>query len=383
MNFLQRLRQLTSQPPGSFSFQRFCRDLPVSKNERTLVYDLMAQGLEDYYHDLYGYHKYGQRPDFLINERMGEPFVFGYAAVHILHHEDISATTKERVARYALDIAAPGEEFGMPYSLLLPIAFLAARGVLRGAQLVQALEMLTYERDVFAGLKTDDMPLLADALITQAGLSGEEVVRWLRFLLVRTQFAFDSSKALLEAALTHSGLPDSDKQALCHQLIEERFSPVQRPALQLKDEQFEKLARGEIAPDDLTDLFSVASGGLVGDYLANPLTPQFLMRRAIAWLPRLGADPREVVERYFGTGGQYTREAINQGVADVIAAHHSEMPAAFVRQILSQGISHPAMVVRKRFYTVGLDILGPDFIRPALKDRSKKVRRWAEKKLGK
>ena len=382
MNFLQRLRQLTSQPPDSFSFRRFCQDLPVPENERTLVYDLMAQGLEDYYHDLYGYHKYGQRPDFLINERMGEPFIFGHAAVHILHHEDISATTKERVARYTLSIAAPGEEFGIPYGLLLPIAFLAARGALRGAQLAQALEMLTYERDVFTGLKADDMPLLADALITQAGLS-EEAVRWLRFLLVRTQFAFDTSKALLEAALIHSGLPDPDKQALCHQLIEDRPSPVQRPALQLKDDQLEKLARGEITPDDLMDLFSVASGGLIGDYLADPLTPQFLMRHAIAWLPRLGADPREVVERYLGAGSQYTREAINQGVADVIAAHHSEMPAAFVRQILSQGISHPAMAVRKRFYTVGLDILGPDFIRPALKDRSKKVRQWAEKKLGK
>ena len=44
----------------------------------------------------------------------------------------------------------------------------------------------------------------------------------------------------------------------------------------MKDEQFEKLARGEIAPDDLTDLFSVASVGLGGDDLANPLERDIL-----------------------------------------------------------------------------------------------------------
>jgi len=63
-----------------FSFRDFCRELRIPAKEQERISEAMAQGLEDYYLDVYGYHKYGKRPDFLINERMGEPLIFGYGA---------------------------------------------------------------------------------------------------------------------------------------------------------------------------------------------------------------------------------------------------------------------------------------------------------------
>jgi len=227
---------------------------------------------------------------------------------------------------------------------------------LQGEALSQALELLTYERDVFVGLRTGDIPSLVDALIGQPGWTAEEIVRWLRFLLMRAEYAFEPAKALLKTAMTHPDLPDEAKQGLCHQLLREK-SPLRLSPFGLGREAFVRSMR------------------------ANPLTPKFLMRHAIAWLPEVGADPQEVVRQYLGSGTQYTRDAINAGVADVIAAHHGEMPEELVREVLRQGVAHPAWAVRKAFYAIGLEILESDFIRPALEDPSKKVRRWAEKQL--
>ena len=103
---------------GEFSFKRFCKRLRIPKGERSLVEDLFARGLEKYYYDLYGYDKYGPHPEFLINERMGEPYIFGYGAVQVLRHADISDDTKRRMAEYTLSIVRPRVEYGVPFPLL-------------------------------------------------------------------------------------------------------------------------------------------------------------------------------------------------------------------------------------------------------------------------
>jgi hypothetical protein len=54
----------------------------------------------------------------MIKERLGEPYIFGYATVRILHHQDISARTKQKIAEYTVAITRPGGEYGMPHGLL-------------------------------------------------------------------------------------------------------------------------------------------------------------------------------------------------------------------------------------------------------------------------
>jgi hypothetical protein len=47
--------------------------------------------------------------------------------------------------------------------------------------------------------------------------------------------------------------------------------------------------------------------------------------------------------------------------------------------MVEQGTRASAFETRLCFYQVGLKLYGPEFIRPALEDRSSKVRKWARK----
>lgn len=170
---------------------------------------------------------------------MGEPQIFGYAAVRILRPEEISAETKRAVAPYTVAITRPLQDFGVPHGLLAAISYLVAGGHLRGEPLATAIRHLVGTQDVFVGLTTEDTLALTDSL----------------------------------------------------------------------------LADEELAP------------------------------------------------------------------SDIIEAHHEEMPPREVRAMVEQGVQAGKFEIRLRFYKLGLKLYGPDFIRPALEDRSTKVRDWAEKQL--
>ena len=57
------------------------------------------------------------------------------------------------------------------------------------------------------------------------------------------------------------------------------------------------------------------------------------------------------------------------------------MDSTEVREMVEQGTRASAFQTRLRLYQAGLELYGPQFIRPALEDRSAKVRNWARKQL--
>jgi hypothetical protein len=352
---------------GQFSLKQFYRELRIPKGERPLIEEMMAKGLEKYYHDLYGYHKYGKEPVFLIGERLGEPYIFGYAAVRILHHQDISARTKQQVAEYTLAITRPGEEYGLPHGLLAAISYLAAEGRLRGHRLALAIRSLDGEQDVFVGSNKEDTTTLADGIIADRALPLEERLDLLYFLLARCEFTFTLGKEMLGRALETPALPQEQKKTLCTWLIHGR-EDLRREGFKL----LEALMRGE-RPEDFTG-FTVARFGLVPDYLK---------RRAIVGLAQVEGNPMAVACRYLGAGEGHDAVPFDQAVADIIEAFHEEMPPTEVREMVEQGTQAGAFKTRLRFYRLGLKLYGPEFIRPALEDRSSKVRTWAQKQLQK
>lgn len=350
---------------GQFSLKQFYRDLRIPEDERPLIEEMMAKGLEKYYYDLYGYHKYGKEPVFLIEERLGEPYIFGYTTVGILHHQDISAQTKQWVAEYTLAIARPGEEFGMPHGLLAAISVLAAGGHLRGRPLASAIRSLAGERDVFADLTKEDTQALTDSLLTDQALPLEERLDLLHFLLIRCEYTFARGKEMLERALETPALPQEHKKTLCTWLIHGR-ADIRQEGFSL----LEALARGE-RPETFTGLTSAMFG----------LVPDYLKRAAIVGLARVEGDPAAVARRYLGAGDRYDAVPFDQAVADIIEAFHEEMGPGEVREMVERGTRASAFQTRLRFYQLGLKLYGPEFIRPALEDRSKKVRDWAGKQL--
>lgn len=348
-----------------FSLKRFYRKLRIPKSERPLIEGMMAKGLEKYYYDLYGYHKYGKEPVFLIGERLGEPYIFGYAAVRILHHQDISARTKQRVAEYTLAITRPGEEYGVPHGLLAAIGYLAAEGRLHGHRLASAIRSLDGEQDIFVGSTKEDTIALTDGIIADRELPVEERLELLYFLLARCEYTFALGKEMLRQALETTALSWEQKRTLCTWLIHGR-EDLRRAGFSL----LEALMRGE-GPE----AFGRLSGAQFG------LVPDYLKRAAIVGLVQVKGDPAAVARRYLGAGGRYDARPFDQAVADIIETFHEEMPPAEAREMVEQGARAGAFQTRLRFYQLGLKLYGPEFIRPALEDRSSKVRKWAGKHL--
>jgi len=350
---------------SQFSLKRFYRKLRIPRDERSLIEEMMAKGLEEYYYDLYGYHKYGEEPDFLIGERLGEPYIFGYAAVRILHHQGISARTKQRVAEYTLAITRPGAEYGVPHGLLAVISCLTAGGRLRGHRLASAIRSLDGEQNVFVGLTKEDTIALTDDIIADRELPVEERLELLYLLLARCEYTFALGKEMLGRALETPVLSREQKKTLCTWLIHGR-EDLRREGFSL----LEALRRGEE-----TEAFSRLTGAQFG------LVPGYLKRAAIVGLVQVEGDPAAVARRYLGAGDRYDAEPFDQAVAGIIEAFHKEMRPAEAREMVEQGARAGAFQTRLRFYRLGLKLYGPEFIRPALEDRSSKVRKWAGKHL--
>ena len=77
----------------------------------------------------------------------------------------------------------------------------------------------------------------------------------------------------------------------------------------------------------------------------------------------------------------YDAEPFDQAVANIIEAFHEQMRPEEAREMVEQGTRAGAFQTRMRFYQLGLKLYGPEFIRPALEDRSSKVHKWAHKYL--
>ncbi len=215
---------------------------------------------------------------------------------------------------------------------------------------------------MFVGLTTEDTLAFTDGLLADEELAPEERLGLLYFLLIRCQYAFNLGKAMFERALETPALTQKQKQTLCAWLIHGRED--------IRQEGMRQLLSDEPRP------FMSLTGASFG------LVPDYLKRRAIFALAQVEGDPAGVARRYLGQGERYDAVPFDKAVGDIIEAYHEEMPPAEVREMVEQGVQAGKFEIRLRFYRLGLELYGPDFLRPALEDRSKKVREWAEKALG-
>jgi len=116
--------------------------------------------------------------------------------------------------------------------------------------------------------------------------------------------------------------------------------------------------------------------------LCRPLAlPDAARRHAVVALADLGREPAALVRHALrakvapGTCGHA------HGALDVIAQHSAHIPATLLRAALDAWRRAPVGAVKLRAYQVGIEVLGRNFARPALKDGDRMVRRWAEERL--
>jgi len=120
---------------------------------------------------------------------------------------------------------------------------------------------------------------------------------------------------------------------------------------------------------------------LVGPMGIVPLTPLVYRREALFALAGLGEEPLALCQHYLDSArGELHADAINQGVADVLAAYSQQMPLDEVRALVERGVAASSAPTRKAFYQLGADLFGEDFASRAADDPAKLVRDWAAKR---
>jgi hypothetical protein len=102
-----------------------------------------------------------------------------------------------------------------------------------------------------------------------------------------------------------------------------------------------------------------------------------MVRQAVFSLSLLGEDPLTLAETYLEENGAHA-DQIHAAVADIIATHHTSMPREAVERLIEAGtrISGSAPT-RRRFYSLGADLLGFHFLDRAAADPAGSVRQWA------
>jgi hypothetical protein len=108
-----------------------------------------------------------------------------------------------------------------------------------------------------------------------------------------------------------------------------------------------------------------------------------MVRQALYALSHLGEDPLTLARTFIEESGPHA-EQLHAAVADIISEHRAEMPLDAVERVIDRGtrVSSSA-TTRRRFYSLGAEILGPRILDRAAGDSAASVRRWAAQRRAK
>ncbi len=419
-----------AKPPKSraiptFDLKKFFKQLDIPPSEQAAITDCLTHGIKNYYQHIYGYDKYGSDVAWLIHERMYEPYIFGFGAVEVARQEALPTDTRLKIIDYTLQQTDATAEYGTPHGLPILLSFIAGAGALDATTFRTVMIAADLGDSLFDDWQWAEVRQLLDWLVAQVEMPPDERLWWLWHISLHSEPP-QMSKVIAEALLTHKVLLPASQRALCEAWLSD--SAAGQPPAQW--EAIQSLMQGDISeykthaaeaglppvPDNelppleaLTEDIDLALDRLVADdegeadaeeleapnlslaffrkMLIGPMgmmafTPGTFKRAAVAALPRLGADPVVVCHQYL-TPSQIdtTGMALHQGVADVLRAHHAQMPPAEVQTLVERGLKVGAAPTRKNFYELGAELYGPEFLERAKDDNANSVRQWVTKKL--
>ncbi len=95
----------------------------------------------------------------------------------------------------------------------------------------------------------------------------------------------------------------------------------------------------------------------------------------------LGEPLEDVIAEFFlqEHSDQQSTVAVTEGVLDLIRLHADKLGPEVVKRRLNKAIKEGLGWVRRAAYRLGMELFGPSFARPALRDSARMVRDWAEK----
>ena len=390
-----------------FDLDSFIAEAQITRrSEQNAIRGALKAGLGNYYNDLFGYYRYGRRPDAI--ERMGVPQIFGYGAIEILDRKSIGSPTKLKIVRYAIDIMEPAQEQGVPYGMISLLGFAALEGALRDAEFnlgmlgLQYSRMMPFARPIWLEAVTKDRLIaLADWLASHEQMPDEEKLWWIWQLGRHSEEQPHLGRALLDHWLGRPDVADGSKAEVCWGWLDDKREVGQAPLLWLLGDAYlmgdrerfrQLLEEADVDVESLPLPFDDEEDS-AEDEPEFPFDvfrslrhfvfmPPSLKRGSIPGLVRYSGEGfEEIAEQFWDLKGSYYIDAINSGIADAIEEFQESIPPERVRFWIERGINYSRAQTRKRFYALSIEFYGTEYLEKAVYDNAKSVRTWARKKL--
>ncbi len=345
----------------TFELADFCARVGASTKEANVLRQDLVRGLKDYYEALYGYDRYGAETIFMVPERMSQPYIFGFGCRRILHDRRISLATKVATARLALDMVLYGSDSGIPFAFFGILGFLATEQQLSEQDLRYALVVSAGEAAPSRGLEKSEYLGFFRQLLRHETMPASERLLWSHSLIARHQDGPGGAETI-NLVMSDEGFSLGDRYELCSAWL--RF---RQPRLQVSLPSRDGSFRGEFIAEHMP--FWVAH---------SPSWPlPMMVRLALVWLPRLGADPMKLCEEFISYTDSFS-DQVRTAVAEIVAEHHASMPSAGLKNLIEQGIAiSGSSPIRRKFYHLGTTLFGPEYLERATSDSSNSVRQWA------
>lgn len=348
-----------------FDLASFYAYVGASAKERSALRQDLVRGLKDWHQYLYGYDRYGAETIFLLPERMGVPRIFGFAMVRILHDRRISDEVKVRTVEMALDIADYGDELGPPFGLPVGLHFLALRDRLPVQDLRYALVLTAGDERPFESVEKAISVDFLRWLLGSHEMPTEERAFWGHSLLSR-HHGDTGAADLINLFLGSDEIPAELRRELCLAWVNARQPHIDVPV-------------------------PASSSGFRSSFVADHMPfwvahmrswpGPLMVRYGLLWLARLGEDPLTLAQRHMDPADGFA-EQLHGAVADIIAEHNASMPEPEVRSLIERGIGISGSgPTRRRFYRLGSQLFGAEYLERATHDTAGSVRQWAAREL--
>ena len=406
-------RQKTTRSKG-FDLKRFYQQLNIPPAEQPLVAACLERGLKSYYQCVAGIGK-GKKAAGGLQDRMQQPYVFGFGVLEMIREPALSVETCLKAVAHALEQIDVEMEYGTPHGLTAMLSYLAAADRLEVPVFRSVMIAADFVGALFDDWEFEEAHVLLNWVLERSQLPAAESLWWVWYVTLHCEPP-GMCRNLADTLMAHAALTPADKRALCKAWLDD--SPAGTPPPQW--EAMQAMLRGDVeafarysaeagmpvpeklpsaaeleadfdtALDALLDaddgveppLMSVSMfrRSLVGPMGIVPLTPLVYRREALFALAGLGEDPLALCQQYLDSArGELYSDAVNQGVADVLAAYATQMPPDEVCALVERGAAASSAPTRKAFYQLGAELFGEDYVSRAASDPAKLVRDWAAK----
>lgn len=351
----------------AFDLAAFCASVGATPKESNVLRQDLVRGLKDYFEAIYGYDRYGAETGLLIADRMAAPRVYGYGVVRILHDRRVSSEVKIKAAARALDVIEYGADGGLPYGLLATLHHLWKHDRLDAVDLRYGLVVTAGENAPFHPMQKPDVIDFMERLLAGDAMSPVERAFWTHSLVSRNGDAAGTAETI-NLLMSCSAIPLEVRRELCTAWVNFR-----QPRLDVSPPTMPAGLRQSFITEHMP--FWVAHA---------PSWPTHTMvRMGLVWLARLGGDPMSLARQYLPYRAAYS-DQIHAAVAEIIWEHRDDIPQGPLQQLIEEGIGMTGSIpTRRRFYRLGTDLFGPQYLERASSDTANSVRQWASRELQK